>query len=86
MALEDVMDVLDVATVGRGFVGDCGRLSLYHCSASGFVLNFLNLAPGYPWTCDWASSLQNPHRSATDSKRVRTESRCVKQSLLEYGH
>lgn len=44
--------------VVRRFVEGCGRLALCHCSASGFVLNFLNLAPGYPWTNDWASSLQ----------------------------
>ena len=58
-ALEvDAVDVLGVVVVGRGFVGPRGRLVLYHCSASGCVLNFLNLAPGKPWTCDWVSSLQ----------------------------
>lgn len=47
-----------VAVVARCFGEDGGRLDLYHFSASGSVLNFLNLAPAYPWTCDWASSLQ----------------------------
>ena len=45
---EDTVDVLGVGIVACGFRGRSGRLSLYHCSASGFVLNFLNLAPGYP--------------------------------------
>ena len=49
-------------------VEGCGRLAVYHCSASGFVLNFLNLAPGYPWTYDWASSLRtNTVKSETQS-------------------
>ena len=46
------VNVLGVAAVVCGFPGRCGRLELYHRSASGCVLNFLNLAPGNPWTCD----------------------------------
>lgn len=54
---DGAVNVLGVAAVVCGFPGRCGRLELYHRSASGCVLNFLNLAPGNPWTCDWVSSL-----------------------------
>ena len=55
---EATVDVVGDEVVDCGLAGFCGRLALYHCSASGSVLNFLNLAPGNPWTYDWASSLE----------------------------
>lgn len=55
---EATVDVAGDEVVDCGLAGFCGRLALYHCSASGSVLNFLNLAPGNPWTYDWASSLE----------------------------
>ena len=59
MTLGDaIVDVEGVAAVVCGFTARRGRFDLYHWSASGCVLNFLNLAPGNPWTSGWASSLQ----------------------------
>lgn len=43
-----VVGFLGVAVVVCEIAGPCGRLVLNHCSASTCVLNFLNLAPGYP--------------------------------------
>lgn len=43
------VSVAGVAVLVWGFEGRCGRFDLYHCSASGCDLNFLNLAPGNPW-------------------------------------
>ena len=61
-----------VAIVAFWLAGRCGRLDLYHCSASGSVLNFLNLAPGNPWTRIWASSLQidTPFNHSSTTSRI----------------
>ena len=48
MLMGVTVDVERVAVVVCGLAGRRGRLDLYHWSASGSVLNFLNLAPGNP--------------------------------------
>ena len=68
------VDIEGVAVVVCGFAGYCRRLDLYHRSASGSVLNFLNLAPGNPWTYVWVSSLQTQTPFSCSSKMPRTVS------------
>ena len=86
----DVWGAVCVAVVVFGFPGRCGRLDLYHRSASGRDLNFLNLAPENPRTCDSVSSLHTRYSATVPKHLVRhcdlqSRSHAIARSQVKHG-